>query len=352
MEKGNLSRRSFVKQSAMGVGAIGMANPVWKNNSDTTNTKLPCEVFVAGFCSDGLNAATSEEMVDLVEDKLQSVIPFQPDIVCLPEIFSFSGVKQKMNVKEKAEYSTNVIEKFSKWAKNNNAYVICAVITGQNGKFYNAAVLLDRNGKYVGEYRKMHPTDNEMFSGISPGPIDPPVFDTDFGRIGIQICFDIRWNDGWENLQKKGCEIIFWPSAFPAGNLLNTRAWQHQAVIVSSALKGSSKICDVTGKDINLSGRWQQFWTGGLVNLEKVFIHIWPYINRFEEVQKKYGRKIRIEHLYDEEISIIESRSPEVFVKDILEEFEIKTFTEHIAYADELQKKAHKSGVESLKRNG
>src|SRR3712207_7956687 len=42
---------------------------------------------------------------------------------------------------------------------------------------------------------KCRPTDGEIASGVRPGPLDPPVFETDFGKIGIQICFDIKWED-------------------------------------------------------------------------------------------------------------------------------------------------------------
>jgi len=350
MEKKSISRRLFVKQSALGAGAFGLVNPLKAENNKNTSDKLPRPVFLAGVCSEGLGADTSVQMIDLVEQKLQQVLPLRPDIVCTPEIFPFIGrVKQKMNVNQRVEFSKLVIQRFSKIAKQFNSWFICALTTNENNKNYNSAVVIDRNGNVKGEYRKIHTTINEMKSGISPGPPDPPVFETDFGKIGIQICFDIQWNDGWEKLQKKGAEIIFWPSAFAGGNLVNTRAWQHKAVIVSSTQKGISKICDVMGNEVSTSGHWSKNLVWGEVNLEKAVIHTWPYVKRFNDIQKKYERKIRISHLHEDEISVIESLSPEIRVKDILEEFDILTHVEHIEKILRMQNKARKFGIESLR---
>ena len=51
--------------------------------------------------------------------------------------------------------------------------------------------------------------------GITPGR-DTPVFDCDFGRLGVQICWDIQFADGWDALGRAGAEIVAWPTASPA----------------------------------------------------------------------------------------------------------------------------------------
>jgi predicted amidohydrolase len=241
------------------------------------------------------------------------------------------------------------LDRFSKLAKENNTYIVCPLATQKDGKNFNSAVLINRIGNVQGIYRKIHPTISEMEAGFSPGETDPPVFKTDFGMIGIQICFDMRWDDGWNRLKEKGAEIIFWPSAFPGGKLINAMALQHQVIVASSTLKDPARICDITGEELSKTGRWQKYWTCSTVNLEKVGLHAWPYVRMFDDIQKKYGPKIHIHYLHEEGHAVIESRSADVFVKDILEEFEIKPFFEHIQNADKAQKQAQKSGVESIK---
>jgi hypothetical protein len=71
--------------------------------------------------------------------------------------------------------------------------------------------------------------------------------------------------------------------------------------------------------------------------MEKVFLTTWPYVSRFMDIQNKYGRKVKITNFHEEEWTIIESLSPELFVNDILKEFELKTHEEHISSAELVQ---------------
>ena len=83
----------------------------------------------------------------------------------------------------------------------------------------NAAVLFDRKGEVAGIYRKAHPVayvnSDELEGGITPGA-EYPVFDCDFGRLGVQICWDMQFQEGWDALAKKGAELVAWPTASPA----------------------------------------------------------------------------------------------------------------------------------------
>ncbi len=63
-----------------------------------------------------------------------------------------------------------------------------------------------------------------------------PVFDTDFGRIGVQICFDIEYRDGWDALDRAGAEIFFWLSAAEGGRGLNVIAWNYHRYVASAVM--------------------------------------------------------------------------------------------------------------------
>jgi hypothetical protein len=131
-------------------------------------------------------------------------------------------------------------------------------------------------------------------------------------------------------LRQQGAEIIFWPSAFAAGQALHAKAWQNKVVVVSSTNKDTSKICDITGEVVAQTGIWDRNLVCGSVNLEKTFLHSWPFVRRFDEIRAKYGRNVRITNYHEEEWSIIESLSPEIRVKDILAEFELRTYEQLI----------------------
>ncbi len=334
------NRRSFLQTTVgLGVaGAVGLAATPHAHAAPVPRSeRLPREVWVASLSLHSLEAQTHEEMIRKVFQRLEQIKPFQPDVVCLPEVFPFLKLAKTPPLAEVAEQPLGPISKrFAQWAQDNNCYVICPIYTREGQRFYNSAVVIDRQGNCLGEYRKIHPTVGEMEMGVSPGPLDPPVFQTDFGTIGVQICYDINWHDGWHKLRHSGAEMIFWPSAFCGGQMLNSLAWINKVCVVSSTRFDPTKICDMTGEDVACSGRARN-WVCAPINLEKAFLHGWPYWMQYDEVQAKYGRKILIRHFWEEGWSVLESRAPEVKVADVLREFEIRTHEEHIARAEAMQ---------------
>jgi hypothetical protein len=270
---------------------------------------------------------------------MEEVVPFQPDIVCLAEVAPFMKVSPRPPIEEVAEQGIGPItRRFAEFARKNHCYVILPLYTKENGRYYNAAVLLDRQGQYVGEYRKTYPTAGEMKKGITPGPTDPPVFETDFGVIGMQICFDLQFYDGFKRLGEKGAEIVFWPSAYCGGRALNTVASMNRIHVVSSTRFNPGKICDIDGSDIATTDHMSRSWLCEPINLEKRMIYRFPPIRKFDDINKKYGRKIKIKILEEEEWAVVESRSPEVKVDDVLKEFDIADFTASRDAAREMYK--------------
>jgi beta-ureidopropionase len=342
-EKKSISRRNFIRKGAVTTGMaslvpLGMTGEVLQEKP--APEKLPREVWIAGVSQMGLRAKTPEQMTDSILEILKDAIPYHPDFVCLPEVFAFTYIDQETTLKEKAEISDRVLNRFSDFSKQNNCYTICPVYTLREGKTYNSAVLLNRSGERAGSYDKIHLADYEIENGLTCGPLVQPVIKTEFGNIGIQICFDIEWSDGWTMLRKQGAEIIFWPSAFAGGKKVNTKAWQNKCVVASATNKNTAKLCDISGEVIAQTGIWNQNLYCAPVNLEKAFLHTWPAVNKFREIQKKYGRDVRITNFHEEEWSVIESLSASISVKEIMREFGLRSYEELISYTEQLQVKS------------
>jgi beta-ureidopropionase len=322
----NISRRKFIENASIGLGAstIGLPNMLTTASAQTNPQRLPREVWIGSVSMMGLQAADSKDMVQKTLNIMKAIVPFKPDIICLPETFAYTNNQQKFSIQEVAEKVPGpFLTPFLNFARTHQCYVICPTYTRQDDNIYISAMLIDRAGKMIGEYRKIRPAENEIESGVRPGPIDPPVFETDFGKIGIQICFDIKWDDGWQKLKEKGAEIVFWPSAYAGGREVNSRAWRHQLYVVSSTQKDTAKICDVTGEVVAQTGRWQPNWTCAPVNLEKAFLLTWPAVTYFGKIQEKYGRRISLTTFDEEEWTIIESLDSTLKVADILTEFQL-----------------------------
>lgn len=345
MDKKNNPRRKFLKAAAVTSGgtALGITAKASPSSIRNENKRPTREAWVAGISQEGLYANTAEEMIDLIFAQMEKTLVNQPDIICLPEVFHTSNLSKKYSLSQKLQISTNVLNRMTTFARKNNCYLVVAVNTEEKGKVFNSAVLLDRKGARVGEYRKIHLTENEIENGLTPGTLDPPVFETDFGKIGIQICFDVLWEDGWKKLKDKGAEMVFWPSAYGGGKSLQGKALQHRYIVATSTRKGSSKVWDITGEELVKTGLWEKNYYCTPVNLEKAFLHTWPFVKHFEQIKRKYGRKIRITNFHEEEWSIIESLSPEILIADILKEYNLRTYDQHKALSEMAQIKARNS---------
>jgi beta-ureidopropionase len=335
------SRRDFIKRASLGAVALGTPGVLaaGPGRSAERNPRRR-ELWVATMTQHKIEGADVHSCVQAALKQMENALPFSPDIFCLPEVFHWHGIKgTKPEKKDVAENgSGNIIGPFQEFAKTHKCYIVCPIYTIENGNCYNAAVIIDSQGKKVGEYRKTRLTTGEC-KALVPGPRDIPVFETPFGKIGVQICFDVEWPDGWRQLGEKGADIVFWPSAFGGGKMLNTYAWQNHYHVVTSTWKGTTKICDITGAEIAGSGEYNTWGACAPVNLEKAFLHSWPYNVRFSDIEKKYGRRVRISTLHEEEFTIIESLSDDIKVADILKEFDLRSHREHLKIAEEAQDK-------------
>ena len=142
------------------------------------------------------------------EDGFQKPSPFEPDIVCLPEVFPFANLTgPEPSLAESSEAPIGPFSRpFAEFAEKHKCHVVCPIHTVANGRYYNAAVFIDRHGQYVGQYQKMHPTVGEMDSGIAPGAAQPPVFKTDIGALGAGVGFLLLGYLSWKWLK------TFWPT--------------------------------------------------------------------------------------------------------------------------------------------
>ena len=80
------------------------------------------------------------------------------------------------------------------------------------GVYYNTAVVVDSDGTILGSYRKHHIPNLDKFWEkfyFRPGNLGYPVFHTAVGPIGVYICYDRHFPEGWRELGLNGAEIVF-----------------------------------------------------------------------------------------------------------------------------------------------
>jgi beta-ureidopropionase len=250
-------------------------------------------------------------LLEATMQRLDEAASFQPDIACLPELFT-RGLPESV--------PGPVTRRLALWARAHSSYVIFGLKTRAGERVYNSAILLDRQGQVIGQYNKMHPTEGELKEGTHPGDTDPPVFQTDFGPIGIQICFDVNWWDSWKRLKQKGARIVFFPAAYPAALQLSALALMNQSYVVSSANSRSSRIYDITGEVLASSGVYQH-WAAAAIPIGKRLFEIDYHAAKARALQRKYGSRIALAWYHEDDWFTLASLDPNLTVEDLMAEF-------------------------------
>jgi predicted amidohydrolase len=212
----------------------------------------PRKVRVATTRVIAANPATIAANVQRMADMLEKVGPEKPDIVLLSENLNTRGVK--LSLAEKAETIPGPFtEMLAAKAKKFGMHVITTLPERDGKLFRNTAVWIDRTGRIAGKYHKVHLTINEMENGLTPGS-EYPVFETDFGRIGIVTCWDNWFAEPARILRLRGAEMIFMPLAGDGEAGHWNPVWSARAIDNGVYLITSSTVGETESRIINPQG--------------------------------------------------------------------------------------------------
>ena len=168
---------------------------------------------VAHEMFNGKKDHTYAENVKTVERQIDEVGKTAPDIVVLTEyVFQTKAIPDNGEPVPLTCMDSPEVNMLRGKAKQYHCYIVCSIKEiDADGIKHNTGILIDREGKINGIYRKTHLTIGEREAGIHLAD-ELPVFDTDFGRIGIQICWDHFFPEATRILALKGAELIVMPT--------------------------------------------------------------------------------------------------------------------------------------------
>lgn len=167
-----------------------------------------------------------ESMIEKNLDFARKAAAEGAQILCFQEIFT---TPYFCNVQDAKFYDTAeqvpdgpTIRRVIDLARETGMVVIAPIYEKvDEGTFYNTAAVVDADGSFLGMYRKTHIPQVEGFWEkfyFRPGNLGYPVFDTAIGRIGVYICYDRHFPEGWRVLGLKGAKLVFNPSATTRGH--------------------------------------------------------------------------------------------------------------------------------------
>jgi predicted amidohydrolase len=198
----------------------------------------------------GEDAAANEQQVFRL---LGEAVAQRVDLVALPEVWPLQGSAPQ--IREAAEPIPGPrTDRLAEFAARHQVWVHGGSVLERDGeRVFNTSVLFDRDGSVVAAYRKIH-----LFDADPPGAVpsrESSVFsagdqvvtaETEFGRVGLSICYDLRFPELYRALAVQGATIMFVPAAFRFETgvdhwepLLRARAIEDQAFVVAAAQWGS-----------------------------------------------------------------------------------------------------------------
>lgn len=285
------------------------------------------------------------------------------DLAVLPEM-ALTGEGERVG--EVADWSFQlegaVKETFAREARKCHCYIVVPTYLLEDRatkRCSNAAVLFDRTGEVAGIYRKVHlvvDTDSGLMEhGSTPGK-EEPVFNCDFGKLGIQICYDMDFDYGWRELARKGAELVVWPTQSPQTSQPAARARRNHYYIVSSTWRNNASIFEPTGKIV-----CQVKWPAGekiadvgnltppenniLIQEIDLSYAILPWTSALkngEALKKLYADRVGYRYYEDEDCGMFWSNDPRMTIRDMLRSMGLMEEQEELQRAEEFY---HKAGV-------
>ena len=273
---------------------------------------------------------TLDRMCGYIADAAQG----QSDLVAFPEICNCLDTANPWNAAETLDGPT--VAALSQAARQHELYVVCPLLVSEDGQRYNCAVLIGRQGEIVGVYRKNFPTHGELAAGITPG-VETPVFETDFGRVGLCICFDLNYWEVGSGLCHNRAELVIWPSMWAGGRMLSKWAMEF-GFNLAAVWKEQSTFVDVAGREILAVKRDVSERTGrspvvtARLDLDRRLLHPDYNLDKLQALFERYGATAAFTELIKQDCHLVfGSQLPGVSSDQLIEEFDLETMRDYLA---------------------
>jgi len=230
------------------------------------------------------------ESVERFAALIQKAAAQKPDFICLPEGITVIGTGMKYaDVAEPVPGPTT--ERLGQLARQTGAYLVAGLYEREGKTVYNTSVLIGRDGRLIGRYRKVALPREEIEGGITPGE-SFPVFQTDFGKVGMMICWDVFFAEPARALAAQGAEIIFLPIWGGNADLIKARPIENQVYLVASSYDARTAIYDRTGAILAEANEQQPI---AVAEVDLAQPTLWPWLGDYRARIPREGPPIAID---------------------------------------------------------
>ena len=282
-----------------------------------------------------------DELVESMAEQAKVTYPGKRlDLVILTEYFMS---RPGDNPAQRAVRLEEVRPRIAACAKKYGCYMVVPLVLREEDpplRYTNAAVLVDRNGQVAGIYRKVHPTSDlkavVLEDGLTPGS-NFPVFDCDFGRLGIEICYDIFYPDGWTALAKQGVDIVALPSETSETARPSGYAQQHRYYVVSATPKDHAAFFNPMG--MIEAQATQQGVLVHEIDLSFEIVGDQVGLDQGQGLTRKFGDKVGYNYYTGEDAGIFWSNDPTTTIGQMIASLGLPEMDEETWHTRVLQDK-------------
>ena len=250
------------------------------------------------------------------------------DIIVFPEVYPHlhAPIEQWPEVAEALPGPT--CTRMMEVAAKERCYVLWPFVERRGERLYNTLAVLDRQGQVTGAYSKMFPTIGEMEAGIWPGE-EATVVETDFGRIGMAICFDMNWRPLWEGLAQNRAEVVFFSSMYRGSRQMQAWAFEFGFYLVSAIAADLGQIVDQTGHVLKTSH--QDVLITQQLNLNRRLLHLDFNWEKLDAMLEKYGEDLTFDLTAPEGRFALGCKCENLSVEAIIDEFGLERLEDYWA---------------------
>jgi predicted amidohydrolase len=252
--------------------------------------------------------------------------------VAFPEVYPQLALKDPFHHPEPTESGT--LEDVRELARRHKLLLVWPRLEYDPDRgVRNTAVLVDRSGDVLGRYDKMFPTTSELEKGVTPGT-DVPVFETDLGRVGMLICFDMNFTEVRDALKRGRPDIVVFPSMYRGGLQAQALAFELGSFVVTAISSELGLVIDRCGRIIKEST--YEALAVARVNTNSVALHMDFNWTKMDAMLARYGPALSFDFHTREAFYVIEYAGDRD-ITELFKEFELETAYAYFARARRLR---------------
>lgn len=241
-----------------------------------------------------------------------------------------------------------VLEVLGAKAREHHTWIVVPMTLREEDRISNAAVLLNRAGGVAGIFRKVHPMADDhgvLEGGVTPGG-SYPVFNCDFGRLGILICWDMAYEEAWDALAAGGAELVALPSASPQTLRPIAQALRHRYYVVNSAPRDNASVFDPIGR----TAAQVTAGPGVLVHeidLSYAILHWSETLHEGRALTERFGAKVGYSYSEREDTGVFWSNDPQLSIGAMIRELGLREMPELIEQMDAASKRINSTAKDT-----